>query len=78
MAMPKRLILFYYCLIDLAKFERLWDLIKLIKFLKSWHGVFKYTQEIFYYLDKNYLLLNFNTESFKTNFLSKIKQKLIL
>lgn len=74
-AKAKNLFLSDCYFINLANSEESSNLIKLIKFLESWHVIFKHTQEIFYCLEKNYSLLNFNIELFKVNLLSKTKQK---
>lgn len=45
--MPESLIMPDYCLVALAKSERLLNLIELIEFLEPWHDISKHTQEIF-------------------------------
>lgn len=76
--MPESLVLPDCCLVALATSERLSNLTKLIKFLEPWHGVSKYTQEIFYCLEKNHSLLDSSAEHPKANFPSKAEQKLVL
>ena len=53
MKMPESLIMPDYYLVTLAKSEGLLNLTELIEFLKPWHGLSKYAQEIFQCLEKN-------------------------
>lgn len=76
--MSESLVLSDCCLVPLAKSKGLSNLMELIKFLKSWHNISKYAQEIFHYLEKNCPPLNSNIKFPATYFLSKAKQKLAL
>lgn len=73
MTMLENLVLLDCYFIALAKSKRLSNLIEVIIFLESWHNIFKYAKEIFYYLEKNCPSLNSNGKPNKTNLSSKIE-----
>lgn len=76
MTMPESLIMPNCCLVALAKSEGLLNLTELIKFLELWHDISKQAQEIFQYLQKNYLPPIPETPI--PNLLSKAEQKAAL
>lgn len=71
--MPKSLVMPNCYLVTLVKSVKLLNITELIEFLKPWYGIFKYVQEIFYYLEKNCSLPNL--EAPIPNLLSKAEQK---